>query len=97
MGAAVLGMAVISSFPPVLVLDLTLGLDVLPSGLTAARDLGVWNVAYHAGRVAAPLIGWQILDRADPGGSGGYTVLFLAAAAVFWGGSLVVLRVRGVR
>ncbi|MEV5574710.1 MFS transporter [Spirillospora sp. NPDC052269] len=71
--------------------DFALITDVLPTAEDHGRDLGVINIAGAAPQVLAPAIAAPIVAA-----TGGYTTLYLAAAAICLAGSLLVRRIRSV-
>lgn len=80
-------------------IDFALALDVLPAEDDAARDLGLWNLALAIPMcVAAPVAG-VLLDWANGsfGGTAGYTLLFLMAAAYLAAGVLSVRKLKHVK
>ncbi len=89
------GMAVTGAAQGVyLAVDLALVVDVLPSKATAARDLGVFNIASTLAQSLAPAIAPVFLII---GGGGNFVALFAAAAAFSVLGAIAILPVRGVR
>ncbi len=78
--------------------DWALAVDVLPSGHTAAKDLGVWSIAVTLPQVLAPLIGGQVLYRLQPLGVNlSYQALYAVTFVYFLLGSLGVWRIKGAR
>jgi MFS family permease len=73
--------------------DLALAVDVLPDPATAAKDLGVFNIAGALPFSLAPAIAPAVLAIAD----GGYGVLYAVAGVSAILGAAAVLPVRGVR
>ncbi|MGC5360574.1 MFS transporter [Streptomyces sp. DT24] len=73
-------------------LDLALMTEVLPSGESAGKDLGLLNVATNLPQALAPALGGLLIS-----GFGGYPVLLGFAAAVAALSALAVLPIRGVR
>ena len=73
--------------------DLALVADVLPDPATAAKDLGVFNIAGALPFSLAPAIAPAVLAIAD----GGYGVLYAVAGVSAILGAAAVLPVRGVR
>lgn len=73
--------------------DLALVADVLPDPNTAAKDLGVFNIASALPQSIAPAIAPLILVL----GGGDYSVLFIVAGVSTLLGALAILRVKGVR
>jgi MFS family permease len=73
--------------------DLALVADVLPDPNTAAKDLGVFNIASALPQSIAPAIAPLILVM----GGGDYSVLFMVAGASTLLGAAAILRVKGVR
>jgi hypothetical protein len=67
--------------------------DVLPDPNTAAKDLGVFNIASALPQSIAPAIAPLILVM----GGGDYSVLFIVAGASTLLGAAAILRVKGVR
>ena len=73
--------------------DLALVVDVLPPTGSAAKDLGVLNIAGALPFALAPAVAPGILGLAG----GSYTALYLVAAACALVGALAVLPIRSVR
>jgi hypothetical protein len=73
--------------------DLALVVDVLPDGESAAKDLGVLNIAGALPFALAPAVAPAVLMV----GSGSYAVLYTVAAACAAAGALAVLPVKRVR
>jgi MFS family permease len=71
--------------------DLALVVDVLPDRATAAKDLGVFNIAGALPYSLAPAVAPVFL------GIGGYGALYTAAGLSALAGAATILRVRGVR
>ncbi|MER7761764.1 MFS transporter [Streptomyces sp. NPDC097619] len=72
--------------------DTALVTMVLPTAEDAARDLGVLNVANAGPQIVAPFVASAVVSL-----SGGYTLLFLVAAALALAGALAVAPIRSVR
>ncbi|MEU3403646.1 MFS transporter [Streptomyces sp. NPDC006670] len=72
--------------------DTALVTMVLPRAEDAARDMGVLNVANAGPQIVAPLVASVVVSV-----SGGYTALFVVAAALAVAGALAVRPIRGVR
>jgi MFS family permease len=85
--AAVLG----AGFGIYLSIDQALVTQVLPSAAGRARSLGVISVASSAGQAVAPAIAAPMVTYL-----GGFTTLYLCAAAIALLGSVSVLRIRTV-
>ena len=78
-----------------LAVDLALVAQVLPNGgATAAKDLGVFNIANAVPQMVAPAIAPLFLAI---GSGGNYTALFIGAAAFSVLGALAIQPIRGVR
>lgn len=78
-----------------LAVDLALVAQVLPNGgATAAKDLGVFNIANAVPQMVAPAIAPLFLVI---GSGGNYTALFIGAAAFSLLGALAIQPIRGVR
>lgn len=78
-----------------LAVDLALVAQVLPNGgATAAKDLGVFNIANAVPQMVAPAIAPLFLAI---GSGGDYTALFIGAAAFSLLGALAIQPIRGVR
>ncbi|HXM56904.1 MAG TPA: MFS transporter, partial [Candidatus Dormibacteraeota bacterium] len=78
--------------------DWALGIDTLPDRDRPAKDLGLYHVADALPRVLLPLIvgvGLDAVNATSP--NAGYRALFLFAAVLYGGGSLLVSRIRSVR
>ncbi|MEU1285226.1 MFS transporter [Kitasatospora sp. NPDC005856] len=71
--------------------DTALVTMVLPKAEDAARDMGVLNIANAGPQIIAPFVASAVV------GLGGYTPLFLLAAALAVAGALAVKPIRGVR
>ena len=76
-----------------LAVDLALVVDVLPNRATAAKDLGVFNIAGALPFSIAPALAPAILAI----GAGSYTVLYGFAGACAIVGAAAVLPVKRVR
>lgn len=78
-----------------LAVDLALVAQVLPNGgATAAKDLGVFNIANAVPQMVAPAIAPLFLAI---GSGGNYLALFIGAAAFSLLGALAIQPIRGVR
>ncbi|MFD3467483.1 MFS transporter [Streptomyces sp. NPDC058682] len=86
--AAVNGLA----FGCYMAVDTALVTMVLPKAEDAARDMGVLNVANAGPQIIAPFVASVIVSF-----SGGYTALFVVAAALAVAGALAVKPIRSVR
>jgi MFS family permease len=78
--------------------DWALGIDTLPDRDRPAKDLGLYHVADALPRVLLPLlvgVGLDAINATAP--NAGYRALFLFAAVLYAGGSLLVSRIRSVR
>ena len=77
--------------------DWALVTDVLQDPQAHATDMGIWQTSIVVPQIIAGIMGRGVdwLNQTSPGM--GYTVLFLAAAASFVLGTLLVRQVRGVR
>jgi MFS family permease len=73
--------------------DLALVVDVLPDGASAAKDLGVLNIAGALPFALAPAVAPAVLAA----GHGSYSVLFTVAAGCAVLGAVAVLPVKRVR
>jgi MFS family permease len=85
--AVVLGLG----FGVYLSVDQALITQVLPDAEDRARDLGIINIANSAPQVLGPALAFPIVSFL-----GGYSVLYLAVAAVTVLGSILVTRIRSV-
>lgn len=106
--AGLLVLALASDFETVLVAQVLIGLgggmfyavdmalvtEVLPDPETAAKDLGVMNIANALPQTLAPAMAPFLLAV---GGGGNYTLFFTFAAAVTLVGALSVTRIRNAR
>ncbi|GAA2828207.1 MFS transporter [Kribbella solani] len=80
-----------------LAVDLALVAQVLPDGgATAAKDLGVFNIANAVPQLVAPAIA-PIFLAIGTGSGGNYTALFIGAAVFSLLGALAIQPIRGVR
>ncbi len=78
--------------------DWSLALMLLPKGDTAAKYMGIWNIAGTAPQVIAPGIGGLLLDRFNRVGDHlGYPVLFLTVVAYLLIGTAMLLKVKEPR
>jgi MFS family permease len=78
--------------------DWALAIDVLPTRLFAAKDLGIWGISTNLPQAIAPFAGGALLTLLAPfGESTGFSVLFLAAAACSAASAALVWRLRTVR
>jgi Na+/melibiose symporter-like transporter len=78
--------------------DWALVVDVLPSGESAAKDMGIWHVALVLPQVLAPALSGAVLAALKPVSLiAGYAVVFAVAAAWFTLGTVLVSRIRGAR
>jgi MFS family permease len=81
--------------------DWALGTDVLPNKDTAAaKDLGVWHIAFVLPQsVATALAGWLLTLTAGAGLAAGprYSLVFAMSIVYFVLGTLLVRNVRGAR
>ena len=88
------GMAISGlGFGMYMAVDLALVADVLPDKDSAAKDLGVFNIAGALPFSIAPAIAPAILAI----GSGSYGVLYAVAGACAIIGAVAILPVKGVR
>ncbi|MFJ8215107.1 MFS transporter [Streptomyces sp. NPDC096033] len=92
--SAMLAFAVVNglAFGCYMAVDTALVTMVLPRAEDAARDMGVLNVANAGPQIVAPFVASVVVSV-----SGGYTALFLVAAALAVAGALAVRPIRGVR
>jgi MFS family permease len=89
--AAVMGVGIGAFFA----VDLALVTDVLPDQEhAAAKDLGIFNIANTLPQSVAPAIAPWLLAI---GGSGNYTILFLAAAVIALVGAAFIVPIKAVR
>jgi MFS family permease len=78
--------------------DWALALDVLPSGGSAAKDLGIWGVANTLPQVLAPVIAGPLLDAFNrTGPNRGYSVIFVLAIIEVALGSILIWKIKGAR
>ncbi|MDI1288960.1 MAG: MFS transporter [bacterium] len=92
--AFLVGMAISGlGFGMYMAVDLALVVDVLPSTDTAAKDLGVLNIAGALPFAVAPAVAPAILAIS----SGSYGVLFAVAGACAIVGAIAILPVKAVR
>ena len=90
-GALVAAVVLGLGFGVYLSVDQALITQVLPTARDRARDLGIINIANSAPQVLGPALAFPIVAYL-----GGYTVLYLAVAAVTILGSVLVTRIRAV-
>lgn len=86
-GAAVLGLG----FGTYLAVDFALLTQVLPSTKSRGKDMGVINVANSLPQVVAPMLAFLAVTML-----GGYTALFIVAAAIGLLGAFLVRNIRSV-
>lgn len=72
--------------------DQALNIEVLPDKATAAKDLGILNMANSGGQMLGPLVTSVIV-----GVAGGYRPVFLAAFAILVVSALLIKPIRSVR
>lgn len=90
----VVGMAIGGAgFGMYMAVDLALVVDVLTDPLTAAKDLGVLNIAGALPFAVAPAIAPALLEL----GNGSYAVLYAVAGACALCGAVVVAPIKNVR
>lgn len=91
---AMLTFAVVNglAFGCYMAVDTALVTMVLPKAGDAARDMGVLNIANAGPQIIAPFIASVVVSL-----SGGYTALFVLAAALAVAGALAVKPIRSVR
>jgi MFS family permease len=78
--------------------DWALAIDVLPSGHSAAKDLGIWAIANTLPQVLAPVIAGPLLDifnRRAP--NLGYTIIYSLAIVEVALGSAFIWKIKGTR
>lgn len=93
-GGYLVGMAIGGiGFGAYMAVDLALVVDVLPDPSSAAKDLGVLNIAGALPFALAPAVTPAILAL----GNGSYAALYLVASACALAGAAAILPVRGVR
>jgi len=90
-GALVAAVVLGLGFGVYLSVDQALITQVLPTARDRGRDLGIINIANSAPQVLGPALAFPIVAYL-----GGYTVLYLAVAAVTILGSVLVTRIRAV-
>jgi MFS family permease len=90
-GALVAAVVLGLGFGVYLSVDQALITQVLPTARDRARDLGIINIANSAPQVLGPALAFPIVAYL-----GGYTVLYVAVAAVTILGSVLVTRIRAV-
>jgi MFS family permease len=78
--------------------DWALAIDVLPSGRSAAKDLGIWGIANTLPQVLAPVIAGPLLDVFNrTGPNRGYSVIFSLAVVEVLLGSIFIWKIKGTR
>lgn len=78
--------------------DWALAIDVLPSGRSAAKDLGIWGIANTLPQVLAPVIAGPLLDVFNrTGHNRGYSVIFSLAVVEVLLGSVFIWKIKGAR
>ena len=93
-GGYLVGMAVSGvGFGMYMAVDLALVVDVLPDPGSAAKDLGVLNIAGALPFALAPALAPVVLGLTD----NSYSALYLVAGACALLGALAILPIRGVR
>ena len=78
--------------------DWALAIDVLPSGHSAAKDLGIWGIANTLPQVLAPAVAGPLLDVFNRTGPNlGYSVIFSLAVVEVALGSVFIWKIKGTR
>ena len=78
--------------------DWALAIDVLPSGGSAAKDMGIWHVSLVLPQVLAPALTGIVLAALKQSSLLlGYTVVFILTALWFILGTVFVRQIRSVR
>ena len=78
--------------------DWALAIDVLPSGNSAAKDMGIWHVSLVLPQVIAPaLTGFILTAFKQTSLLLGYTLVFILTALWFILGTVFVRQIRGAR
>ena len=78
--------------------DWALAIDVLPSGGSAAKDMGIWHVSLVLPQVIAPALTGVVLTALKQRSLLlGYTVVFILTALWFILGTVFVRQIRSVR
>ncbi len=78
--------------------DWALAIDVLPSGQSAAKDLGIWGIANTLPQVLAPAVAGPLLDVFNRTGPNlGYSVIFSLAVVEVALGSVFIWKIKGAR
>jgi MFS family permease len=78
--------------------DWALAIDVLPSGQSAAKDLGIWGIANTLPQVLAPVMAGPLLDVFNRTGANlGYSVIFSLAIIEVALGSVFIWKIKGAR
>ena len=72
--------------------DQALNYDVLPNAGTAAKDLGILNMANGGGQIIGPILMATIV-----GVTGGYAIGFITSAVLCVLGAFIIHRIRGAR
>lgn len=91
-GAVAAAVALGIGFGAYSAVDFALLTQVLPAARDRGKDLGVLNIASSLPQVLAPAIAAPIVT-----GLGGYSTLYLVAAAIEVAGAVLVYRIRSVR
>jgi MFS family permease len=91
-GAVVAAVALGIGFGAYSAVDFALLTQLLPAARDRGKDLGVLNIASSLPQVLAPVIAAPIVT-----GLGGYSALYLVAAAIEITGAVLVYRIRSVR
>lgn len=71
--------------------DQALNIDVLPNEKTAAKDLGLLNMANSAGQIFGPIVAASAINM------GGYGYIFPAACAFAVLGSVLICFIKGIK
>ncbi|QHC61056.1 MFS transporter [Rathayibacter sp. VKM Ac-2760] len=80
------------AFGVYLAVDQAMFIDVLPEKDKAGRDLGVANLGSNVGQALAPALGAQVVVI-----TGGYGMVYVAAAVLVFISAFAIIPVRGVR
>ena len=71
--------------------DQALNIDVLPNEKTAAKDLGLLNMANSAGQIFGPIVAATAINM------GGYGYIFPAACVSAVLGSILIFFIKGIK
>ena len=77
--------------------DWALACDTLPDPADAAKDMGLFHIAYTLPQAFIPLVGGALITGLSGAGAAAYQAIFVVAIVCFVLGTVLVRQVRAVR